>query len=85
MPRVSYRIFYVFIVLRHSDRKILHFNITRSPNTFWTAQQMIEAFPLDTRPQFIPRDRDGVYGECFRKRVKHMGIDEVPIAPRSPW
>ena len=85
MPSVSYRIFYVFIVLRHSDRKILHFNITRNPSAIWTAQQIIEAFPFDTHPRFILRDRDRIYGEYFRKRIEHMGIDEVLIAPRSPW
>ena len=85
MPSVSYRIFYVFIVLRHSDRKILHFNITRNPSAIWTAQQITEAFPFDSCPRFVLRDRDRIYGEYFRKRVKHMGIDEVLIAPRSPW
>ena len=85
MPTVTYRIFYVFIVLRHIDRKILHFNITTNPTAQWAAQQIIEAFPFDTSPRFILRDRDRIYGEYFRKRIKHMGIDEVLIAPRSPW
>ena len=85
MPSVTYRIFYIFVILRHSDRKILHFNITRNPSAIWTAQQIIEAFPFDTCPRFLLRDRDRIYGEYFRKRVKHMGIDEVLIAPRSPW
>ena len=85
MPSVSYRIFYVFVVLRHSDRKILHFNITQHPSAIWTAQQITEAFPFDSCPRFILRDRDRIYGKYFQKRVKHMGIDEVLIAPRSPW
>ena len=84
-PSVTYNILYVFVVLRHSDRKILHFKITRNPNAVWTAQQIIEAFPFDTYPRFILRDRDRIYGEYFRKRIEHMGIDEVLIAPRSPW
>ena len=85
MPTVTYRLFYVFIVLRHSDRKILHFNITCNPSAIWTAQQIIEAFPFDTCLRFLLRDRDHIYGEYFRKRIKHMGMDEVLIAPRSPW
>ena len=85
MPSVTYRIFYVFIVLRHSDRKILHFNLTTNPTAQWATQQIIEAFPFDTCPRFLLRDRDHIYGEYFRKRIKHMGIDEVLIAPRSPW
>ena len=31
------------------------------------------------------RDRDGVYGEYFRRRVKGLGIKEVLTAARSPW
>jgi len=72
MPSVTYRIFYVFVVLRHSDRKILHFNVTQNPSAIWTAQQITEAFPFDTTPRFILRDRDRIYGEYFRKRIKHM-------------
>ena len=55
------------------------------PAERWTAQQAIEAFPLDAAPRYLVRDRDSVHGEWFRRRVKHMGIDEVVIAPRSPW
>ena len=63
----------------------LHFNITEYPAAAWTAQQIIEAFPEDTAPEHMIRDRDGIYGEQFRDRVKGMGIDEVVTAPRSPW
>ncbi len=45
----------------------------------------VEAFPFDQQPRFLLRDRDGIYGECFRDRVEHMGIEEVLIAPRAPW
>ena len=31
------------------------------------------------------RDRDAIYGEHFQQRIKNMGIEEVKIAPRSPW
>ncbi len=46
---------------------------------------MIEAFPENTTPRFLLRDRDGVYGEEFRRRVAGMQIEEVLISPRSPW
>ena len=67
------------------DGRIVHFNVTTNPTARWTAQQIVEAFPFDTAPRFLPRDRDGIYGEYFRHRVEHMGIEEVLIAPRSPW
>ena len=38
-----------------------------------------------TAPRYLLRDRDRIYGASFRQRVRHMGIEEVVIAPRSPW
>src|SRR5262249_44002777 len=49
------------------------------------ARQMIEAFPEDTAPRYLLRDRDQIYGEEFRLRVKGMQIEEVITAPRSPF
>jgi putative transposase len=51
----------------------------------WTAQQIIEAFPEETVPRFLLRDRDSIYGEHFRSHVAGMGIEEVVTAARSPW
>ena len=55
------------------------------PNAQWTAQQIVEAFPFDEAPRYMIRDRDGIYGDHFRKRVKSMGVEEVITAPQSPW
>jgi putative transposase len=46
---------------------------------------MIEAFPDDTAPRWLLRDRDAIYGEVFRHRVAAMGIGEVRSSPLSPW
>jgi len=85
VPTITFRVLYVFLVLRHERRRLAHFNVTTSPTAQWTAQQIVEAFPYDEAPRFLLRDRDGIYGQGFRDRVKHMGIDEVKIAFRSPW
>ena len=63
----------------------MHFNVTEHPTAEWTAQQVLEAFPWDDVPRYLLRDLDLIYGAAFRKRVRHMGIEEVLIAPRSPW
>jgi transposase InsO family protein len=39
----------------------------------------------DESPRFLTRDRDGIYGVDFVRRVKHLGVEEVIIAYRSPW
>ena len=84
-PTVTFRVLYVFVVFRHDRRRVVHFNVTTNPTARWTAQQIVEAFPYSQAPRFLLRDRDGIYGEYFRHRVEQMGIDEVLIAPRSPW
>jgi transposase InsO family protein len=85
VPTVRFRVLFVFIVLAHARRRIVHFNITEHPTAQWTAQQVSEAFPWDGAPRYLIRDRDRVYGQAFRTRVERMGIEEVLTAPRSPW
>ena len=85
VPTATFRILYVFIVLSHDRRHIMHFNVTTHPTAQWTAQQLVEAFPFDSAPRYLLRDRDAIYGEKVRRRIKSLGIEEVVTAPRSPW
>jgi transposase InsO family protein len=85
VPTATFRVLYVFIVLSHERRAVLHFNITEHPTAQWTAQQLIEAFPFETAPRYLLRDRDDIYGTEFRRRVTGMGIEQVCTAPQSPW
>jgi hypothetical protein len=81
----SFRLLYVMIILAHDRRKIVLFDVTQQPTAAWLSQQVIEAFPWDTAPRFLLRDRDALYGSAFSKRVAGMNIIEVVTAPRSPW
>ena len=74
VPTLTFRLLFVFVVLRHERRELLELNVTAHPTAVWTAQQIVEAFPDDTAPTYLLRDRDGVYGEPFARRVKRMGI-----------
>jgi len=85
VPTVRFRILYCFIVLYHHRRKIVYFNVTANPTAQWTSQQMTEAFPYDSAPRYLIRDRDKIYGNAFVKRVRTMRIEGVLIAPKSPW
>jgi transposase InsO family protein len=85
VPTATFRFLYVFIVLRHDRRQVVHFNVASHPYAEWTGQQIIDAFPFEEAPRFLLRDRDSIYGDYFTKRVTDMGIEEVPTAPRSPW
>lgn len=85
VPTATFRILFVFVVLLHHRRQVVHFSVTSAPTSAWTAQQILEAFPEDSAPRYLLRDRDGVYGDTFRRRVEGMGIAEVLAAARSPW
>ncbi len=85
VPTVTFRLLYVFIVLAHDRRRLLHFNVTAHPTSEWTAQQLVEAFPWDSAPRYLLHDRDSIYEGAFRQRVRRMAIQEVLTAPRSPW
>jgi transposase InsO family protein len=85
VPTATFRVLFVFIILAHDRRRIVHFNLTEHPTVQWAAQQIVEAFPWDEAPRYLLRDRDSIYGEVFQDRVGHMGIEEVKIAPGSPW
>ena len=79
------RLLYTVIVLGHDRRRIIHFDVTQNPTQVWLARQITEAFPWDTAPRFLLRDRDRSYGQVFRDRICMMGIKEVVTAARSPW
>jgi transposase InsO family protein len=85
VPTIRFQILYVFLVLAHDRRRILHFAVTAHPTAEWTVQQLREAFPWDTAPRYLLRDRDRIFGQDFSHQVKAMGIKQVLSAPRSPW
>jgi len=85
VPTATFRVLYVCLVLSHDRRRVIHFNVTDSPPARWTALQIVQAFPWDTAPRFIIRDRDAIYGEEVCRTLRSCGIEDVPTAPRSPW
>jgi putative transposase len=85
VPTLTFRLLFVFVVLRHHRRAFLHVNVTDHPSAVWTARQVIEAFPEETAGKYLLRDRDSIYGEAFTRRVDRMGIRQVITARRSPW
>jgi hypothetical protein len=85
VPTVNFRILFVLVVLAHQRRRVIHFNVTAHPTSERTAQQIADAFPWDTAPRYLLHDRDSIYGDVFRQRVRGMAIREVLTAPRSPW
>jgi putative transposase len=82
---VTFRVYYVLVMLRHSDRKIVHFNVTKNPTTEWTIQQIREAFPFDSTSRYLLHDNGSVFSKRFQNTLKSIGIESVRTAYRSPW
>jgi transposase InsO family protein len=85
VPTATFRSLYVFVVLAHERRRIVHCNVTDAPSASWTGQQVINAFPYEAAPRYLHRDRDALYGSEFISRVRSMGIEQVVSAAHSPW
>ena len=79
----TFQLLYGLLVLGHGRRKVIHFNVAPNPTQVWLARQITEAFPWDTAPRFLLRDRDASYGPTFRARVQAMAIEEVVTAPSA--
>jgi len=72
VPTARFRVLYVFIVLSHDRRKVVYFNATEHPTADWTAQQLFEAFPFDSAPRYLLHDRDAIYGEKVKRRIRAL-------------
>jgi hypothetical protein len=86
-PTVTFRNLFVFVVLHHGSRRILHVNVTAHPTAEWTAQQLVEALGDEDAPEatHLIRDRDGIYDEVFQRNVTALGLDDVVTPKASPW
>src|SRR5881409_340345 len=85
VPTATFRVLFVLVVLTHSRRRLVHFNVTAHPTVEWTARQLLEACALEDGPRYLIRNRDQVYVERFSHQARMLDIQEVVIALRSPW
>jgi transposase InsO family protein len=85
VPTITFKLLFGFVVLRHARRQLAWIGVTAHPTAEWLARQLSEAFPWDSTPRYLVRDRDRSYGAPFRRRLRSMGIRDRPVAPCSPW
>jgi putative transposase len=85
VPTFTFKILFVFILIAHRRREVLHFNITEHPTAEWISQQILEAFADRDVAKYLIRDRDGVYGGAVGERLAALNIQQVLTAPASPW
>ncbi|MHB8589704.1 MAG: integrase core domain-containing protein [Candidatus Dormibacteraceae bacterium] len=84
MQTIGFQTLYVFFLIRHERRELIHFNVTANPTAAWTWRQVIEATAWGRQPRHLIRDRDNVYGSDFRAKLASAGIREVRTPYRAP-
>jgi transposase InsO family protein len=82
---ITFRTLFVFFVIHHASRQVLHVHVTSHPTAEWTAQQIVECCNWDCQPpRFLVHDRDSCYGTSFNRRVRRLGIAQARTPLRSP-
>ena len=85
VPTIGFKLLYCLVILSHARRKIIHYAVTRIPTAEWVARQITEAFPWNDPPDYLIHDRDPVFNQLVRRRLRAMGIRDRPTTPSSPW
>ena len=81
VPSAFFKLLYGLVILGHERRRLMGFAVTAHPTAEWIARQVTEAFPWDTAPRYLIRDRDGAFGPAYTRCVRAMGIRDGPTAP----
>src|SRR5262249_57154971 len=84
VPTLRFERLFAVLVLGHSRRQLLWFEVTRHPTAAWLARQITEAFPWASAPPYLLRDHDRAYGHIFTSLVRAMVIRAPPTAPGAP-
>ncbi|MCB9725493.1 MAG: transposase [Spirochaetaceae bacterium] len=85
VPTASFKLLYVWFVIGHERREILHENLTAHPTTAWDIQQLREAFPDETPIQHLIHDNDSIFSERVDQSIAAFGIEAEVSSPGSPW
>jgi transposase InsO family protein len=80
----TFRLFYVFVLMDHATRRILHANVTEHPTAHWTLQQLREAIPANHVYRFLLHDRDSIFSRALDQRVHNLGLKILKTPPQSP-
>jgi putative transposase len=85
VPTLTFDVLYCFFVIAHDRRRILHFKVTRHPTSAWVSQQLREAFPYDSAPQFLIFDRGSNFNAEVIDTIKSFNIEPKRTSFQSPW
>ena len=85
VPTATFRTLYCFFVIKHARRKILHFNVTRYPNSDWILQQLREAFPRVAPYRYVIFDHDARFDADVIQLLTATGLQPKQTGVQAPW
>ncbi len=85
VPTVRFRLLYVWFVIDHGRRRIIHFNVTANPTAQWVIQQLREAFPGESAPGYLIYDNDSIFSDRVTEAIEQLQVSPKRTAYRSPW
>ena len=80
-----FKILYVYFIIDHARRKIVHFNVTDHPTADWVIQQLKNAFPFESSPQYLIFDRNSIFSAWVKQFIKDMGTRAKVTGYKCPW
>jgi transposase InsO family protein len=80
----TFRLLYVFVLMDHATRRILHSNVTTHPTAPWTLQQLRAALPGGHRYRFLIHDRDRIFSAQLDRSIQDLGLRVLKTPPQSP-
>jgi len=80
----TFRLLYVFVVIEHRSRRLIHCNVTAHPSAAWTLQQLREAVGFDERYEYLLHDRDSIFSNHLDESIGRLAVKVLKSPPRSP-
>jgi putative transposase len=80
----TFRLLYVFVVIEHRSRRLIHCNVTAHPTAAWTLQQLRETVGLEGRYEYLRHDRDSIFATHLDESITRLGVKVLRTPPRSP-
>jgi transposase InsO family protein len=85
VPTITFRLLYVWFVIDHRRRRIIHVNVTTHPTSSWVVQQIRNSFPDDSAPKYLIFDNDAIFSSQVSASIESFDITPKRTAYRSPW
>jgi putative transposase len=80
----TFRLLYVFVVIEHRSRRLIHCNVTAHPTAAWTLQQLREAVGLEERYEYLSHDRDSIFAKHLDESIGRLGVKVLKSPHAAP-